>query len=277
MSEKRLFTIEEKRLLVKRLEKAKESVSLSSLYENSDLVGKIPSKRTLYRLLQRLDSVKIHDTTAQQIENLLLIVGNTKAEVASDNILFSELYTSLQQLLRISRSQNRAFLKAFSGSYKCIRLTTKSKEILVTYMYIYGATGYIPRFKHIEVVPDEADLPGNRKARVISHYGFILPELRKATFLAFDGQIRQISCQISSNTNQPTFSGLLLTRDALDDHPFVSRVFIEKTEDISHESVVKGSTDYGLFALDDPLYSSYLSYIENIAFSNGALYSVVSI
>ncbi|MEM9358234.1 MAG: hypothetical protein AAGB04_18700, partial [Pseudomonadota bacterium] len=205
----RIYTAAEKKVLVGKLLDAKDKVTWTAIYKNAVAPGTIPSRRTVYRIFNDPDGFRIRDITAQQIENLLLMLQNNEADLATRAAQKRDAYSALRPLCGVSRDANRAFLDAYEGTYRCIRLTTRSREILVTHLVIRAAAGDIPRFTHVELIPDEAQqIPSRNKLRMIKHDGYVLPIGRRATFVSFEGGVRQMSCISSTNSDQPGFSGV---------------------------------------------------------------------
>ena len=81
-SRRRLYSASEKKSLIRKLLASKESLTWSTLHDYPGIAQKIPSRRTLYRIFSDPEKVKIRDSTAQQIENLLWILQNHDAKVA---------------------------------------------------------------------------------------------------------------------------------------------------------------------------------------------------
>jgi len=269
---RKLYSSAEKRRLIDRLLEMREQMNWSSVSDNPDLVGVIPSRRTLYRIFGDPHNTQIRDTTALQIENLLRIIHNSEAEVASAAALAASFYGTLRRLLSVSTSRNIEFLRRYKGHYRCIRMTTDSREILVTYLRILRLPGEIPGFVHVEAIPSPIASSPGRQGRILRHEGYVFPKDRKATFVAPGPNLRQMSCLLSSNPEDPAFSGLLLTESAASGLPFVARVFVDRGPEID-ESDLLYSGDYGLFSLDDERYSHYLSYIENRPAEYSVLYA----
>ncbi len=273
---RRAYSVAEKLVLIKRLVDAKEKLTVSSLYDNPDNAGTIPSRRTLYRIFDNPKNHRIRDATAVQIENLLMILEQSESAVASKAALTGDFYAILSQLVSVSRVQNREFLDRYAGCYKCIRLTANSKEILVTHMQIRRRANDIPEFIHVEAIPDEAQgLPG-RESRTIIHEGCVFAKHRRAIFVSPFHNLRQMTCIISSNPNHPTFSGLLLAFDAINVFPFATRIFVVKAPEIDWKEIVK-SPDYGLFAREHEAYSDYLPYIINSSDDHSVLFPDTSV
>jgi len=269
---RKLYSSTEKRTLIDRLLEVREQMNWSSVSDNLDLIGVIPSRRTLYRIFGDPENCQIRDATAQQIENLLRIIHNSEAEVASAAALAGNFYGTLRRLLGVSTSRNIEFLRRYKGDYKCVRITTDSREILVTHLRILRLPGDIPGFLHVEAIPSPIAGNRQRKGRILRHEGYIFPKDRKAAFVSPSPILRQMNCLLSSNPEDPAFSGLLLTESAAGGLPFVARVFVDRAPEID-ESDLLVSGEYGLFKLDDERYSHYLPYVENRPAEYSVLYA----
>jgi len=272
----RLYSAAEKKSLVRRLLASKESLTWSTLHEYPGIAEKIPSRRTLYRIFNDPENIKIRDSTARQIENLLWILQNHDAEVAPLMALTRTAGTTLRQISGTTHEASRDFLAQHAGCFKCIRLTTRSRQILVTHLRVFEQAGGSVGFVHVEAIPDEAsDLP-DRPYRVLTHRGFVLLKSRLAYFVSPYPTLRQLTCLVSTNQSSPTMSGVLLTQDAVWGMPFAARVFAVKAPEI-RASMLSENDEYGLFALDDETYSRYLPYIRNDTEPDSALFPAVEI
>lgn len=258
----KLYTAREKELLINRLLELRDRVSWTGVYNTDSVSSEIPSRRTLYRIFGDPDNYQIRDTTARQIENLLTAIDGRIDGQEPNPLVVPQLFSLLSQSMALSSQTSREFLERYNGCYKCVRVTTDSKQILVTHLRIHETTPDIPCFTHIESVPDEASAVGGRGRRILMHEGVILARQRRATFLSPSGYLRQMTCVISTNSTRPAFSGLLLSVDAIRELPFAARVFLVCTEEITDDDVI-GHPDYGLFEADSQQYASFMPYISN--------------
>ena len=272
----RLYSIAEKKKLIRRLLASKDKLTWSALHDYPGIAGKIPSRRTLYRLFNDPENVRIRDATARQIETLLALLQDYESQATPKTALSKSAGAALRRVSSTSQEKSREFLEHHEGCFKCIRLTTSSGQILVTHLRVFEQAGGSAGFEHVESIPDEAsDLPG-RPYRTLVHQGFVLLEDRLAHFLSPYPGLRQLSCVISSNRSYPTLSGILLTQDAIRGFPFAARVFVVKTADID-ASELPESSEYGLFELDDDDYGPYLPYIRNRPAPDSVLFPVTEI
>ena len=273
---RRLYSTAEKRKLVRRLLASKDKLTWSSVHEYPGISGKIPSRRTVYRIFSDPDNIKIRDSTARQIENLLSFLKDHDAQVAPMSALSKTAGASLRRISSTTQSKSIAFLEHHAGCFKCIRMTTSSKQILVTHLRVFKEAGGSAGFEHVECIPDEAsDLP-DRPYRILNHRGYVLLNDRLAHFLSPYPALRQLTCVISTNQSYPTLSGILLTQDAIRGVPFAARVFVVKSPDIDAAELAE-SDDFGLFELDDDVYSAYLPYIRNSADTDTVLFPATEI
>jgi hypothetical protein len=267
----RLYSAAEKKKLIRRLLASKDKLTWSTLHDHPGISGRIPSRRTLYRIFNDPDNIRIRDATARQIETLLGLLQEHDTQTAPKLALSKTAGAALRRVSSTSREKSREFLEHHAGCFKCIRLTTRSRQILVTHLRVFEQAGGFAGFEHVESIPDEAsDLP-DRPYRTLVHQGFVLLNDRLVHFLAPYPAMRQLSCVTSSNQQHPTMSGILLTQDATRGFPFAARVFVVKTTDIE-ASELPASRDYGLFALDDENYGPYLRYIRNSAAADSVLF-----
>jgi hypothetical protein len=272
----RLYSAAEKKKLIRRLVASKDKLTWSALHDSPGIAGKIPSRRTIYRVFNDPENVKIRDATARQIETLLALLHDYDTQTAPKTVLSKSAGAALRRVSSTSQEKSREFLEHYSGCFKCIRLTTNSRQILVTHLRIFEQAGGFAGFEHVESIPDEArDLP-DRPYRTLVHQGFVLLNDRLVHLLAPYPALRQLSCVISSNRSYPTLSGILLTQDAIRGFPFAARVFVVKTSDIE-ASELPESSEYGLFELDNDDYGPYLPYIRNSVAHDSVLFPVTEI
>ncbi len=272
----RLYSTAEKKSLTRRLLAKKDQIAWSKVHDVPEVAGQIPSRRTLYRLFKNPNGTKIRDSTARQIENLLSLLETHDADVAPKLALTRNVAAGMRQITGTTRAASLAFLDAHEGCFKCIRLTTTSREILVTHLRIYKQTGGAIGFVHIEAIPDEANALPDRPHRIIEHRGFVLLKERVAFFLSAYPAPRQLTFLTSTNKTTPAMSGILLTQDAIWGRPFAARVFASKCPNLKEDQLI-GNEEYGLFSLDDPGYGSYLPYIKNAPSANSVLFPETNI
>jgi hypothetical protein len=272
----RLYSAAEKRKLIRRLLAIKDKLTWSTLHDHPGIAGRIPSRRTLYRIFNDPENIRIRDATAQQIETLLAIVQDYDAQAAPKIAQSKTAGAALRRVSSTSQEKSREFLEYHAGCFKCIRLTTRSRQILVTHLRVFEQAGGFAGFEHVESIPDEAsDLP-DRPYRTLAHQGFVLLNDRLVHFLSPYPALRQLTCVTSSNQHFPTMSGILVTQDATRGFPFAARVFVVKTSNIE-VSELPESREYGLFELDDDKYGPYLPYIRNSAAADSVLFPVTEI
>lgn len=272
----RLYTSAEKKKLVKRLVANADKIAWSTIHKNREVASQIPSRRTLYRLFRDPTSVTVRDETARRIENLLVILENHDVQVAPSMALSRTVNTALRRITGTTAEQSRQFLENYAGCFRCIRLTTASREILVTHLRIFKQAGDYAGFLHVEVVPDEADDLSGQAHRMISHRGSVFVTGRQANFFSAFPAVRQLNCIVSSNEKQPTMTGILLSHDAIHGAPFAARVLIVKADEITEDELV-GSDKYGLFKPGNKLFRQYMPYITNRVSQHSVLSAPISI
>lgn len=266
----KIYSASEKASLIRRFLKQIPNVERSTLY-NSDAINPslIPSRMTLERIIKTGENYSLRQGTAAKLEYLVYLLEEGVAADNTYNVDAVRFQNLCGQFLDITSDEKERFLRNFSGHYMCVRFTTNSREILVTHLKIWRGSDNIPRFIHTEVIPDEVKIDEERSKRITRHDGFVFAKRRRAIFISPYRNFRQISCVVSSNTNQPAFSGILLTFDAIYTLPFASRIFITRSEPTE---TPENNPAFGLFRQDDESYRKYISLIRNDVPQDGVLF-----
>lgn len=212
-----------------------------------------------------------HLPKPQTFQRLKRYIESLRPMVDEARELDTDLYHYLRRRMNIDAEYQRRQLQRFRGAYICYRLSVYSKEIVATYFKVWDQNDdKIPRFTHIESVPDEKNLFGDAPRRILRHSGFLLARDRRLYFLsAASGNLRQLIGLASSNSDVKDFAGVMVSVDAKERLPFAARV-LARYSGLNHE-IGQLDSKLGLFKLDDARFETMLQSLRNEPTEDGVL------
>ena len=223
------------------------------------------SKRTIVRILKgvknlRLDTIKILKEFIEKYNN----------NIPSFPSFDDGLHALIMQQMKIGTIANSRKSEKYSGVYKCYRMTVYSEEVVVTGLRIWVDSDSVPRFTHVEKVPDETNVFGDSPDRMLQHEGYVFFKERRAHFISVGGSnVRSLIAVGSSNEGSFHLSGILLSVDAIRKIPFAAKVLIRRvSKDLDVEAI---TSDLGVLPPSDAEVKDIVSYLNNSCPDHGVL------